>query len=490
MPAPIRAIVARFSFDYSKEVIENVMKKIPFEHCAILSSGTELEYFASLPQEHQEWFTSGELRGCKYKNVGWATLDPIDEELIESMRECEAIFMEMVSRMEWKRRIPFAVRKRWYYMHLRFWNDYIRRNRVNLYLSAWMPHEIPDIVIYYLCKHYSIPVLYFECASMVRDTSFAERDWQESSAQIKPRYEALLKEYAGVTDPERVPLDPDYEERWKALTAVEGTRPPAYVDLPSYWQKVFKTLSTAPLQLLHSALQYFTPSGFLRFGSLLERRRILCERNAFYDAHAVEPDLNQAFVYLPLHYQPEASTTPMGGVFVQQVLMAQLLNAHLPDGILIYIKEHPRESAWLQRSIQFYEDLVKIDKVRLVARSVDTFVLRERCSAVATATGTAGVEALFRGKPVFLFGHRFYQYARGVHRIHSTEDCAAAVREIFTEGKRPTLMDCRLYLKAMEDTRVHGAINPWHYDVSKQPYEQHVRSHTEALLTEIPQLVG
>ena len=170
---------------------------------------------------------------------------------------------------------------------------------------------------------------------------------------------------------------------------------------------------------------------------------------------------------------------------VKKAVMAKMLQAHLPDDVLIYIKEHPWESGWLKRSVEFYKDLLELPKVRLLKRSVNTFVLRERCRAVATATGTAGVEALFRGKPVFLFGHRFYQYARGVYRIHSSEDCAKAVSTIFTENKTPTLVECRLYLKAMLDTRIRGVLNPWHYDVSKLPYEDHILSHREALLQEI-----
>jgi hypothetical protein len=116
---------------------------------------------------------------------------------------------------------------------------------------------------------------------------------------------------------------------------------------------------------------------------------------------------------------------------------------------------------------------------------VDTFQLREHCKAVATCTGTAGVEALFRGKPVLLFGHRFYQYAKGVYMIHTAKECKDAIHSIFVEEKTPTLLDCRLYLKAMEETCVKGVFNPWHYKVTNLSYKEHVDANTEALLVEI-----
>ena len=124
-------------------------------------------------------------------------------------------------------------------------------------------------------------------------------------------------------------------------------------------------------------------------------------------------------------------------------------------------------------------------KVRFIRRDADTFALREKCSAVATVTGTAGFEGLFRGKPVLLFGYRFYQYARGVWRIRTAEDMQAAVHAIFTEGKKPSLTEARLYLKAMEETGIRGILNPWHMKVSHLSEEEHVKNNSEAILREL-----
>lgn len=484
--SPIRAIVGRFSYDYSRQALAEMLQKWAFAFCAQISAGTEPRFFPSLPAEQQDWFISSEVRNCHYRGRDLSVLDPIDEALIESMRECEAIFMEMVTRLEWKRSIPYGTRKCWYLAHLRFWNDYLTRHRINLYLSAWMPHEIPDIIIYYLCKVCGIPVLYFECAAMVRDTSFAEHDWQESAVQIGERFNALLQEYAGTVDPLAIPLGERFEERYRALTEPQGQQPPTSVlRWSTYWSRAFDLLWHRPLRALLHGIYFLTPRGIMRISEALQRAKVRRERNTFYEQHAVAPDLTRLFIYVPLHYQPEASTVPMSGSYVHQVLMVQLLHAHLPEGVLIYVKEHPWESGWLMRDRAYYQELVALTNVRLIRRDADTFALREHCRAVATGTGTAGFEALFRLKPVFLFGHRFYQYARGVHRIHSSYDCAQAMQEIFREGKAPTLVDCRLYLKAMEDTGIHGIFNPWHYKVTRLSDAENLRANREALSHEI-----
>ncbi len=482
MTTPIRAVVGRFIADFSFAALHAVLTKRPFDFCAILSHPVQQRFFTAIPVERQEWFDAGKMRSCRYDGVDWDALAPVDEELIERMRDCEALFMEIVCRQEWKYAISYRARKRWYLRHLQFWNDYLTRRRINLYLSAWIPHEIPDIIIYHLCKARGIAVVYNHM-STERDTGFVERDIEESAIQISHRYEELLIEYAGVTGPDHIPLSPEREERYRALTAPQGEKPPlSSVHVPTDCDRQRELLLSRPVAFLAHALQYLTPAGLHRMFSSWKRRHDIRQRNAFYDAHAIEPDLGRPFVYLALHYQPEASTVPMAGVFCDQLLIARMLNALLPEGTMIYVKEHPKESSWFSRSIDYYRDFLELSKVRLVARQVDTFALRENCRAVATATGSVGFEGLFRGKPVFMFGHRFYQYARGVYRIHTNDDLKKAINDVFINGAKPTLVTSKLYLRAMDETRVKGTLVPWDRQVSVLSDEEHIKNNSEAFL--------
>jgi len=247
-------------------------------------------------------------------------------------------------------------------------------------------------------------------------------------------------------------------------------------------------LTKKPVVFVKALLAFFTPGGVSRAVGACKRSLSIKARNAFYDKHAIEPDLNQRYVYLALHFQPEASTTPMGGAYTDQILMAQMLSAYLPDDVQIYVKEHYRESSFVARDIEYYQDFLDTKNVKLVARHVDSFALREHCTAVATATGTVGIEGIFRSKPVFMFGHRFYQYARGVHQISSTEDLKTALRAVFEEGKTPSLVESVLYLKAMDDTCVHGTLNPWDRKASKLTDEEHSQNNADAILKELTKM--
>lgn len=477
---PIRAIVGRFSFDYSEQVLESVIDQRPMAFCGIISTGTP-RFLRNVPQEAQEWFSSSEIRNCEYEGVDWDTVAPLDAELIEAMRECEAMFMSIVTRLEWKRQIPFALRKLWYLRHLRFWSDYLTRQRINLYLSAWIPHEIPDIIIYHLCKKRGIPVLYFHNTT-VRDVSTMEEDIEASAATVGSCYEELLRQYPQSTDPKSIPLSGGLAEYYDSAITLVGEKPPLeFYRRVTYMDRVRRMFIEQPMQFLRFLAGYCTPSGFLRAFGTWKRYWVMRRTNAYYDAHAVDPDLTVPFVYFPLHYQPEASTVPLGGAYADQILAARMLNAALPEGVLLYIKEHPRASGWLTRSPENYREFLALKKVRFIKKKADTFALREQCQAVATITGSAGFEALFRGKPVFLFGHRFFKYAKGVHRIRTIDDCTKAMEAVFMSKERPTLLDVRLYLKAMEREAVPALLDPWNMKVSKLPEAEHVRIITEAI---------
>jgi hypothetical protein len=147
----------------------------------------------------------------------------------------------------------------------------------------------------------------------------------------------------------------------------------------------------------------------------------------------------------------------MAGAFVEQQLMVQLLAAAAPPDVLIYVKEHPMQDKYgvVGRSIAFYQELIDIPSVRLVPRNTSTYTLMEHSIALSTATGAAGWEALFRRKPYLMFGHHVYQYAPGVIPVDDLASCRRAL-EMAVTGFAPEIPDLRLFLKAVEETAIHG----------------------------------
>lgn len=148
-------------------------------------------------------------------------------------------------------------------------------------------------------------------------------------------------------------------------------------------------------------------------------------------------NFKRPYIYLALHYQPERSTSPEGGFYVDQWLMANLLSKYIPKDWYIYIKEHksqfynaPKLQGHLGRSESFYEDLVKLKNVKLVPLEIPSFDLIDNSQAVATVTGTVGLEAILRGKPVMAFGYAWYRNCEGVFYVPNREDVKNAIETI------------------------------------------------------------
>jgi len=178
----------------------------------------------------------------------------------------------------------------------------------------------------------------------------------------------------------------------------------------------------------------------------------------------------------------------MAGAFADQLIMIEILSESAPDGIFLYVKEHPRQRSkgTADRSKEFYERLSRLPNVRIIACDMSSFALREHCKAVATGTGTAGFEALFRGKPTLLFGHTFYQYAPGVFSIRTRKDCADAMEAIFRRKVTPDPAQVRLFVQAMEETCVPASVNEYHRgQASQTSFEDNTQAIASALLAKL-----
>lgn len=148
-------------------------------------------------------------------------------------------------------------------------------------------------------------------------------------------------------------------------------------------------------------------------------------------------DLGEPYVFVALHLQPERSTIPEGDVFADQLLMIDILANALPEGWSLYVKENPKQfrviraqqgNSW--RSYDYYNQIISYKNVKLVPVDIEPFELIDNGKAVATITGTAGWEAVLRGKPALVFGNTWYKDCEGVFYTTSMKKCREALQII------------------------------------------------------------
>lgn len=198
------------------------------------------------------------------------------------------------------------------------------------------------------------------------------------------------------------------------------------------------------------------PWGRLRYHAMLDQGNRKKKRTwVEYRKVAHEVPLSVPYVYVALHFQPERTTSSLGGVFGDQYLVVDMLARCVPDGWKVYVKEHPSQfyppfAGERSRHSDLYADLLALPNVELVSLSTSTFQLIDHAMAIATVTGTVGWEAVIRGKPALAFGSPWYRYCDGVF-FTPTE---AALRDALARvaaGYRPDLRKVRLFMRALDE---------------------------------------
>ena len=127
------------------------------------------------------------------------------------------------------------------------------------------------------------------------------------------------------------------------------------------------------------------------------------------------------YVYVPLHLQPEMTTSSLGGVYRDQLLVIEHLHQKLPRGWKIFVKENPKQGPFA-RGPMFFHRLNRLDNVIMVPADTDTKKLTRNSKFVATVTGTAAFEAIQMGVPAVTFGNAWFNSLPGITRFNANID--------------------------------------------------------------------
>jgi len=457
----LRLIINGFYSEYYYGIIKKLYSDYQIGHCDILGSPFE----GCCVEANSKLFNIMELVVGDYPS-NFDELLPLDHKIIEDMAICEISALRMMDRHIPAISSDYHYRKRLYLKHLQYWNDHIIKNKVNLFISIGIPHETVDFIIYYLCKLYNIQTIIFK-QSFIPDLFFLLDKITFDDHLIKKEYLSLKKyEHNSI-------IIPDYLENYfSKMSSRDLDRIPFYNTIFSNNRKKslkcqYKCLKTLMKRYLNHLHLLFKPKKWLSVSKrIIDKLLSLFETEDatginYYMGSCIKPNLDNKYIYFALATQPEESTSPNAGVFVDQLLIAQMLSYYLPDDIQIYVKEHPYQQHikyGKTKNIHFYQDLKSINKVSFIDMNFNSFKLIENSIAVCTPSGTVGWEALFFEKPVLLFGTSFYQHADGVYVIKKAEDCKAAINDILN-GKRCNLDNLRLYFKALYSSGFRGYVD-------------------------------
>ena len=442
------------------------------------------------------------IRGIRAPDCANLKLPPLDQPLLEDLSFCESIALQMMNRMDPSGIFSYEERVRLYHYHVRYWTAVLNHVNPDVVISPVAPHVVYDYVLYELCKKKNIRTIVFVQTSLV-PLIYLVNHFESGSSSLSSVYKSLLK--SRNSDIKAVTLSEHAEEYLSKISMDYSSAMPfdmkSHVERKMIVRYITKKVLQDPHYISHIRHQFSRGRYIKQKGKKIEesdvrgwkyllyvfegtRKKNRLKR--YYNKLVQEADFDYPYIYVPLHYQPEATTSPGGGVFANQLLMVELLSMCALDGWSVYVKENPLQfqavtaTGECSRAIDFYDDLTLLPNVKIVPISTSSFDLIDNSMAVATVTGTSGWEAVLRGKPVLIFGHAWYRDCEGVFYTPTKDMCRSALSKI-QAGYIVDNKLVRLFVYALEQVCVRGYLDHDYEKVAGITHDENVAALTDAI---------
>lgn len=409
---------------------------------------------------------------------------PVGEDILEKLFEAESVLMTMMNRKVRARTVD--EKKHFYYDHLRYWYGTIMKYKPDVLILWAYPHNVANFVIYSVAKMLGIKtVIFFE--TWLSDRILVYHDYKNGSPFLKQAVESSRGKNFSPAD-----LAEDIRNFYEPHRLKIKNTVPVYIKKQAQLYPLKKRMLIRLELLIQSIKDFSILSKIFQF----IKKFFTTNPRREYQKLVSQVDPNKKFIYVPLHRQPEGSTSPMGGVFTDQILMLEILSASLPPGWVIYVKENIFQwsKGWHESNFPeynnaryrgYYQKIARLKGVHIVPADTDSNYLTDNASAMGIVSGRAGLEALLRGKPVLVFGYAWYTHAPGAFRVNNVESSSKILKDI-DEGKvKVTENDAIHFLASFDQTSFHGHIQPMSAQMSKLTKSESTKNIIEAMVKEL-----
>jgi len=442
---------------------------------------------------------------CEYKKT-----NVLDNDLLDFISSYELIALKMMDRFD-PLSNAFAFTHRQYYFRelvLR-WLDIIDELNLEIFISPDVPHRVSDYALYVACIIKEIDFIFFDTtpfgdASLINDSiSDYKQDAfdLENSCQTNKNNDLIvskLNSFRGEKDNYKLWY---MEEQSKKASISTHSKTFRLMGRFLIRGRIFRPFFVFNTYVAKEVWSYYVKPHSMPYNSkfrVMEKKvtdlKVSKESKSYlsiYNKLVTDIEIIKTkYVIFALHYQPEATTSPNGGVFVDQLLVIEMLDRLLPLDVVILVKEHKSqffgvlESASAGRSKVFYDRLSQFsERVKIVSLDLNSFDLIDNAEAIVTVTGTIGIESLARGKPVFCFGRTWYQNCKGAFPIRNKNDLVAAWSKINESDFAISEEDVDKYVDKVSNYFIWGLHSGAYRKVSSRSQEETVSNIVNGVIS-------
>ncbi len=436
------------------------------------------------------------VKGVLPEGISESDLDLPSPDELEKLAKYEYVFLYMLERNDsnysaftYKQRLEF------YYRALGLWKTLLRKSEIDIVLFEEEPHQAVDYALYLVAKLNNIQMLMttrtiselgilpyedFEAGCVDLNTKYQEvvASYKQSQTQIdisddiESYFETMNADYLSVLKEHLW----DQVDEYKKLSSGSRVKLPDFGRLKNQLVSSFfaagRFVLNSPIrsdQLQKGKALYRSQYSYREY--LINKLKAVVEKKQLrklYDSLAVHSldsfNNDKKYIYVALQYQPEKSTCPLAGRFVDQRYLVKWLSNHLDDSWHILVKEHPSQfiSSYTRfgecfRDDDYYQELAGLPNVSLMGLSLDSFMIMSKCITVACAGGTVCWEAVARGMPALNFAISWFRPCHGVFYISEEHDLLYALQKI-ESGFKPDLYLVKAFAQLIKNYGFNAAI--------------------------------
>lgn len=416
----------------------------------------------------------------------------IDEKILEKYSNLEQIFHRMVDFYDFNgRQFTSLERRNLFYANLNYYLHILKTNNPKLVIFTDSPHSPHDVLFAQLCEDKGVPIIMVRETIVIRGRNFIQKNLFQSPELftsknfIKSNNTKLTSDLINYIEKSKINIFSYQRNIFRRnheliypknniyvyflntsnifFNSIVNIKTLKYIlkriiskiiNFKRFHEVVYfqKEISDS-LKIKNKSFAIFPLTGLKN--EIIQIKTDLYKtilRGEYRKYEMKVENLSKKFIYFPLHYQPEATTYPFAGLYMDQEVVIRMVSNCLPSDCRLVIKEHPdtfnlsRES-WVKgsysRDINFYRRISNIKNVDFIQMDISPIQLIQNSIAIVTLNGQSAIQSVINNKPALQFGNAWYQGLDGIIKISTIKELEYGLDMIF-DGYRPN------YEKVME----------------------------------------
>jgi len=223
------------------------------------------------------------------------------------------------------------------------------------------------------------------------------------------------------------------------------------------------------IQLLRLARAYWfrlrlkSKGDFMTAGAVSEHLFYLKCLFANTKIYSVPPtSFSEQNVVYPLQYEPEASLLYFAPHIINQISFVETTLKALPDGKLLWVKEHPNQFGALDTN-EWLALKARYSNVRFIHGRENGRELIKNSALAVTISSSMGMDALLLGRRLLVAGNVFYDQFTGARKVESFVDLSEELGKGENYVIRDNVIDNTSELVQFGSKSYPGDPQPSHY---------------------------